>query len=541
MEPADRRLGKADLLALLSLAALLALAGLWAFRTPAPPFEDAAILMRYADHMASGQGIVWNPGEPPVDGATDFLFLALAAGLTAAGLSVETAVRLLGLAALALTAFLVYVAVRRLHGAPVAAAWVSAAFLLLGPSLAYVEAHFGTPVFALATAVTWYLAYRLRSDPGSLRLALLFSLSALILGLIRPEGVFLAALMLAAVVFWAGWRRSLRAVAAFAAVFALLGGAFFLWRWSYFGHPLPTPFLKKGGGGLHVNGLITSVRAACQLCFPALLFWPFALRSRESLRRALFSWLPAVGFILLWVLLSDEMNFLMRFQFAVVPIVLISWPEWVAGLGRDLGLSPLRGMATGTRWSVVLFLAVATAGILGLQFLLYRNDAPQPDGRYDVARRLLPFRARGYTLVTSEAGLLPFYSRWRSIDAWGLNDPEIARHGISRELLERERPELIVYHVYGSPLAPAPPGTDPWARMITTLQTYAERHGYTLAASWGRDPFDTHYYFVRPDFPGAAAVTAAIRGTAYRWYEDGLPAVNYAIARPAAPAFPRER
>ena len=41
-----------------------------------PPFEDAAMLMRYAQNFAGGHGIVWNIGEHPVDGATDFLFMA---------------------------------------------------------------------------------------------------------------------------------------------------------------------------------------------------------------------------------------------------------------------------------------------------------------------------------------------------------------------------------------------------------------------------------------------------------------------------------
>ena len=44
-----------------------------------PPFEDAAMLMRYAQHLADGHGIVWNIGGHPVDGATDFLFMAVSA------------------------------------------------------------------------------------------------------------------------------------------------------------------------------------------------------------------------------------------------------------------------------------------------------------------------------------------------------------------------------------------------------------------------------------------------------------------------------
>jgi hypothetical protein len=64
-----------DLLALAGLSVVMGLFT-WRFvRFSGPPAEDAAMLMRYADNLARGYGIVWNPGEPPVDGGTDFLFL----------------------------------------------------------------------------------------------------------------------------------------------------------------------------------------------------------------------------------------------------------------------------------------------------------------------------------------------------------------------------------------------------------------------------------------------------------------------------------
>src|SRR5579875_672984 len=40
------------------------------------PAEDAMMLIRYSQHLAHGHGIVWNIGEHPVEGATDFLFMA---------------------------------------------------------------------------------------------------------------------------------------------------------------------------------------------------------------------------------------------------------------------------------------------------------------------------------------------------------------------------------------------------------------------------------------------------------------------------------
>ena len=42
--------------------------------------EDAFIALRFARNLAHGHGLVWNPGTPPVEGYTDFLWVIAAAG-----------------------------------------------------------------------------------------------------------------------------------------------------------------------------------------------------------------------------------------------------------------------------------------------------------------------------------------------------------------------------------------------------------------------------------------------------------------------------
>ena len=125
------------------------------------PFEDAAMLMRYAQHLADGHGIVWNVGEPPVDGATDFLFMVASAALIKLGFSVGQAVRGIGFASHLLTVLLVYWANRRLHNANIPLSFLSGLYLAVGTGLSYVSAYFGTPFFALAAATTWTLGLML--------------------------------------------------------------------------------------------------------------------------------------------------------------------------------------------------------------------------------------------------------------------------------------------------------------------------------------------------------------------------------------------
>jgi arabinofuranosyltransferase len=60
-----------------------------AFDFTLPPFEDAAMLMRYAENRSQGHGLVWNIGQAPVDGATDFLYTVMLAGISQLGIPME--------------------------------------------------------------------------------------------------------------------------------------------------------------------------------------------------------------------------------------------------------------------------------------------------------------------------------------------------------------------------------------------------------------------------------------------------------------------
>jgi arabinofuranosyltransferase len=510
------------------LIACLLLVARYAVDFSIAPFEDAAMLMRYAQHVAEGHGIVWNIGEPPVDGATDFLFMVVVAWLVRLGVSVETAVRALGMGAHVLTVGLVYLAVRTIHNGPVFLALTSALYLAVGPGMFYVAAYFGTPFFAFFVCLTWCLAWWVVKRPESGLAAVLFSLSGLITGLIRPEGVILAAIMLLAILFLLGWRRSVRVMATFVLIFFLLGGLYFAWRWSYFGHPLPTPFVKKGGGLVYLGSLRASWRNTLLMALPFLPAFVLGLRSSPAWRVSLFGLLPVVGFASIFVLLSNEMNFGGRFQYATLPILLVSWYAAIRGIQAELRLPSLVSFPRRVRTTMTVFALTLAVGTVGYAHSLSRGATYGRDGRYDVGRMLGEYADEGLVLATSEAGLVPLYSRWRTVDAWGLNDPWIARNGgITEAYLDQFNPHVIMFHAWFSPLV-ATEGSTPWNAMTILLRDYAERRGYVLAAAYGATPRDVHYYYVRPDFAQSAAIVDRLRSMEYHYYTTGVRAIDFA-------------
>jgi len=522
--PADTRPAALDRRDVLLLVGILLLGGVLVsvrWSPGAPPAEDAAILLRYSQHLAEGHGIVWNIGEKPVDGATDFLLVVVVAGLHKTGVSLEGAVEAVGLGSHLATIVLIYLAVRRIAKAGRWAAGLSAGYLAVGPACLYINAGFGTPFFALLACTTWCLGALLLDGKPTVLLSLLFSLSGLTLGLIRPEGVILAGLIVAGLVVAKGWKDARGIVFSFLAVFLLLGGAYFVWHWMYFGYPLPNPFYKKGGGILYPRSLGTSVLGVVRMCLPFLPVFALGLRTAELTRRLAFTVIPVAGFTAAWALVSDEMNFANRFQYAVLPIVLVSWPSFAAGLGEATGLGHLVGWTGRRRFALAV--GVATAAVMALAYppMVYRNIRLHGDGRYEVGRVLSRYADRGYTAATTEAGLVSLYSRWRVIDTWGLNDAWIAHHGaVTEEYLDRFRPEVIASHAYFTPgVEPVAPG--PYGEMTEALERYAVKNGYVLAACYARNARDSHYYYVRADFAESREIVEGIRGVDYTDYMTG--------------------
>ena len=440
----------------------------------------------------------------------------------------EAAAQGIGLLAHAATTVLVYLGARRLYGAPPALALVPAAFLAVGPGLRHLAACYGTPLFVLlATLAFWAAARVAQAEPQAVgRSSLVFALLALTMGLARPEGVFLGVFLLAAIALERRGGESGVVIGRFAFVFLTLGLAYFLWRWHYFGHPLPNPFYKKGGGLLHFFSLRMAWRNLWALSLPFTVLLVAGLLIRSTRRAAVFTLLPTLAFVGLWVLISDETNYVMRFRYPVLPMVLLG------SVAVTMALRPAWSRLTRPAVAWVLSLAVA-GSLAAYQHSRFRSVATKRMGLYDAALVLREVGRRDYTLATTEAGLLPLYSSWRAVDAWGLNDAWIAHNGgITEEYLERYRPEVILFHAYFSPETPdTGPKVEarslglPWYRMVMTLKRYAEKNDYALAAVYGRNAWDTHYYYVRRGFADSQVLVDRLRSLDYAW--DDEPTANF--------------
>jgi arabinofuranosyltransferase len=516
-----------DYLVLIVLLCLSLLVVFLRYDQTTPPFEDAAMLMRYSLNLANGHGIVWNVGEKPIDGATDFLFMVAIAVLVRAGITLEAATKGLIIFSHVILVSLTYIGLRVILGAP---RWLIASastYLALGPAGILAASYFGAPFFALLVGISWIIGVASMEAPKKWH-APAFGISTVLMGLARPEGFLVGIFMFCVLALYHESTTRRDFLRWYLGANLMLGGAYFLWRYHYFGHLFPNPYYKKGNG-LYLESLRVSVRNVLWLLLPWLLIDAFLLVAPQSSARTkykhILQLMPLVCFTGMWILISNETNNFFRYQYPALPVGLITSVSLIAAF--------LQSKASNIPGWLSRYKAVALAVVLlvasPLWILNASNLVTYRDGRYDVALKLRSFASRNYTMAVTEAGLLPLYSRWRAIDCWGLNDFSIAKkQHVDRETLEEEMPDLIMIHTRFDPVAKKPNHEGKWGKMVQIMYDFCMDKQYVLAAAFGETPCDLHLYFVKATCPDAERMVKLIATAEYRWYSNGAKCTNYA-------------
>ena len=205
------------------------------------PIDDAGITYRYAHNLATGEGLRFNPGGERVEGYVHFLWIVVLAGIERwTGIEPIEAGPWLGRLFGALTVIWTALVAARL-GRGRGGWWLAAAPLLVGSNLYLVlwsGAGLETPLFTWLGLVTVHLAL-----VGGRAAAFGAPLVLVLACMTRPEGVVIGVVLVLDRLL-RGPRPDRRALTPLV-VFLVPAAAYFLWRWTYFGHLLPNVFYAK--------------------------------------------------------------------------------------------------------------------------------------------------------------------------------------------------------------------------------------------------------------------------------------------------------
>lgn len=442
--------------------------------------DDAFISFRYAGNLANGLGLVFNPGER-VEGYTNFLWAVLMAGVLRAGLPVEQMANLLGVASGGVLLVLVVRLGARRSGISNPFVWIAPVALAANRTFcAWSTGGLATMPFALLVfaGLVRFGAERDRRDEKPWGSATLLAIASLL----RPEGPLFAALCglsLAGDALYTR-RRSPAALGRWVAVYAPPVGAHLLWRWVYYGYPLPNTFYAKVSGiwldqGAAYLGLFARDHWLVWLC-PLLAFG--VLRTRDFTTRLLA---VALGSWALYLLAIGGDRFEYRFTTIFLAPLYFLLQESVRLLAQSLDVwtrrsfvAPVAGSLAGLAIVVGACSPNATGfteerGIAGLARIRSYAERRSEAGRF--LRSLVDQGfLRGDELVAvGGAGALPYYSGLPTLDLAGLTDVSIAHQAlhergviahekIAREEYLRER-RVVICDMFNRILLPR--GTPP--------------------------------------------------------------------------------
>jgi hypothetical protein len=527
-EPADARRPRAGvvvpsvLLGAAALAVFLALArALWPFTV-----DDAFITLRYARNLAAGFGPTFDPGVP-AEGYTTFLWMALLAiphVLRVDALACAKAAGVLATLALLATTGRLALALmpgeiphRHLVPAAGAVLWLAC----FPPTAVHAVSGMETQLFALLLTALLLLAARQVAAPGRHH-PWAPALVALLLGLTRPEGnlAALAALATTAALLPRGPRGAL--LWASGLLYVLPGALYFAWRLAYYRHLLPLPYYVKVWDQRLLAG------APTVLGFLGLMAVPFgALVLLGLLRfdRRVLPALAALGTLLVFFLFPRPlMAYQWRYLAPIVPAIaalaargLAEATDWLERLSRTA-----RARAAGPALALLVaasLLARAPEAVadrlaygrglerahvaLGRELAPLASPLARPAGASPSRERAMARAAP--RLALSDAGAVPYYSGWWTLDLFGLDEPRIALGGTrSPEWVMAQKPDVVVLvSTRHDEFA-----TFPWNAYEGPLYRACRERGMTRVALYVFQP-SQYYLWVMADPRGPAAAALA--------------------------------
>lgn len=460
-----------------------------------PPFEDAAMLFRYAENLAAGAGIVWNVGEAPgvSDGATDLGFVFAIASLVKLGVSSATAATIISLSAVAATGA-AFAALNRLtwglRPGPLAAAIV---FVMIGPVSHYISAGFSPPVFGfllLAASSLTYLAVLREGQNWALGVSA--GAIAGLAGWWRPEGFVLGPIVMmlaciAATIFRpmsGSWRVVYRAAIGALVAFLPVSVLWLCFRVVYFGNVLPTSAVMKGHG-LHPDNAIASALFYALGLLPLVVLLMIDGRGRVTPPSRWWVLLVALALMCsVWALVDTTMNHWSRMQWPLFPVLAFLTITLIreGGSVRRAPWSAIDVMLV----FLVVGVSIASFHTKGLGYFQTPFHTAVSNALASQSENTADLR-----LATTEAGLIPLAldPGGLALDTWGHNERSIAVSGgdTLADRLRELRPNIIVVHGYRPPNSLdqgdcRPPG-DGWDSMVDKLYAFAESNGLDVLRS----------------------------------------------------------
>ena len=414
------------------------------------PFDDVFITFRYAEHVASGNGIVWNIGGIGrlaglhTEGYTNFLFVSLLAGTRFLTSNLLAVSQIIGLFSTIITGLVLYGIGSRARGPK--AGFLVAAFYMLTP-LTWINALSGmeTSLFVMLIAIAMLCAIQ---D----RLFTAFGI-AFLATLTRPEGALMGMIILVIAVTFRRSTvrcRTLKGTAtAFLFAFFIPLVLYAIWKYFYFDEWLPNSFYVKVLSDSHT--LLPGLQYVRLFLVSALVLVTLSCFTQGWRNRV-------VPLMVLWIVS------LLTFYLFVLPLEGLYdrylWPVFtVLCITAAIGAYDLVQRLHVRSFIVPAIIVLVAQITLSMLSPRTQQGLAAHEEVWDASMDSIVSELKSLPhfdslqLAYGDAGYVVYESGIRDIDLFGLNDTRIAHARTKAEraaIIRSERPDIMLLPVYSN-------------------------------------------------------------------------------------------
>lgn len=426
--------------------------------------DDAFITFRYSQHLAGGQGIVWNIGEAPIQGYTNFFFMILIAlgfKLGISPVSMALGLNIIGLFMICLASFLL---LRKIPHSIIFRLLLVLAICLYPNTIENLHTGLETVFWTGLIFLGFFLIEEPYSQPKLW--GFVFTMSAAVLT--RPETVFFVVIWLAiAFVKNINERKAI-----------VFGGITFLgviccyeiFNKIYFGAFLPNSALIKLNNPLLLPGRDYLKQFFSEHLLLILISSVVLLLGVTFQRKNRVISLNLLGFLSLlffYLFTNPLMGMFSRFLFplliALIYIIFAAVSLFISNLIQEVR-SPQVGPVHPVQ-KIFLFLLFLVPFFFLFRFELsqYISDLKNPytqpllETEIEIGKKLSQIPdAEKISVAFGDSGSVPYYSGVHFIDLVGLNESNIANNANSLgpdwviKYVMNKQPDLIGFYLLPS-------------------------------------------------------------------------------------------
>ena len=264
-------------------------------------------------------------------------------------------------------------------------------------------------------------------------------LLALLLPLTRPEGAVFSLFIFVYILFVK--KQKIYWTALF--LFAGIGGVYFLWRFLYFGLPLPLSFYHKSvGNNLGWIGLLFNTITAWQYLLLGGFIW--YLVRKNTLAKSFFIIVFAVYFIF-YGTTALLMNYANRFAFqlfypAVIFALIVIVNQYSDKEKKRIAVAMLIFMG-----------AIFYKGLfdrMPIQFGTIKENmfftAYMQKTHFNTGNQLAALKNPDIKVAIGDAGVIPYLANTKCYDPYGLADVHLSMHHLDEEYFNKMDADLLI-------------------------------------------------------------------------------------------------